>query len=67
MGLQNPHRFRVELLVNTQQQPSETILVKEVLADGERDAADIAVRLLKKEFPTTEWTKIDPWFVEEIS
>ena len=60
------HRFRVELLVNTQLQPSETILVKEVIADGESDAANLAVRLVKKEYPTASWLKIDPWYVEEI-
>ena len=60
------HRFRVELLVNTQAQPSQTMLVKEVLAKGEKDAARLAVRMLMKEHPTTAWVRIDPWYVEEI-
>jgi hypothetical protein len=60
------HRFRVELLVNTQAQPAETMLVKEVIAKGEKDAAQLAVRLLMKENPTTTWVRIDPWYVEEI-
>jgi hypothetical protein len=66
MTPQNQHRFRVELLVNTQLQPLETILVKEVIAIGERDASDLAVRLIRKEYPTASWVKIDPWYVEEI-
>ena len=60
-------RFRVELLASTQLQPTETILVKEVLAKGKHDAVSIAVNLIKKEFPTVGWVKIDPWHVEEIS
>ncbi|MBA2689407.1 MAG: hypothetical protein H0U63_01225 [Burkholderiales bacterium] len=60
------HRFRVELLVNTPAQPSDTILVKEVIAAGEKDAADLAIRLLMKENPTTTWIKIAFWYAEEI-
>ena len=66
MTPRNQQRFRVELLVNTQAQPSETMLVKEVIARGAHDAAELAVRLLMKENPTTTWVKIDPWYVEEI-
>ena len=62
----NQHRFRVELLVNTQTQPSETMLVKEVIAKGEKDAAQLAIRLVRKENPATAWVRIDPWYVEEI-
>lgn len=62
----NNHRFRVELLVNTRLQPSETMLVKEVIALGEGDAANVAIRMLLKENPATTWIRIDPWYVEEI-
>lgn len=65
-ALNNQHRFRVELLVNTQAQPSETMLVKEVIAKGEKHATQLAISLLRKENPTTTWVRIDPWYVEEI-
>ena len=60
------HRFRVELLVNTRSQPSETILIREVIADAERDAAALAIQSIKKEFPTVAWLNIDLWYLEEI-
>lgn len=59
-------RFRVELLVNTELHPNESILVKEVIATGADDAMDVAIRLLQKEYPTASWVKIDPWHVETI-
>ena len=58
--------FRVELLVNTKIQPLEIILVKEVIARGEEDAAILAIFLIKKEYPSARWVKIDPWYVERI-
>ena len=59
-------RFRVELLVNTQLHPTESMLVKEVIATSVDDATEIAIRLLQKEYPTASWVKIDPWHVEAI-
>ena len=66
MTPQTHHRFRVELLVNTEMQPTDTIMVREVIAEGEEDAADLAIRWLQKEYPSASWVKIDPWYIEEI-
>lgn len=59
-------RFRVELLVNTINERTDMIFVKEVMAAGEEAAAEVAIRMLKGENPRTSWLKIDPWYVERL-
>jgi hypothetical protein len=67
MTLGNHQRFRVELLVNTRSALMEMMYVKEVVAVGEEAAAEAAIRMLKGEYPSVRWTKIDPWYVERLN
>lgn len=60
-------RYKVELMTSTMLMPEDNILTKELLAKNCEDAIRLAIELLQKEFPTTPWTKIEPWFVEQVS
>jgi hypothetical protein len=59
-------RYRVELMTATTLRPEDNIITIEVLAKGVTEATTIAIELIQKEFPTTPWIKIEPWFVEKM-
>jgi hypothetical protein len=59
-------RFRVELLVNTRPELMDMMCVKEVRAAGAEAATEIAIRILKGEYPKLSWSRIDPWHVERL-
>ena len=60
-------RYRVELMTATTLRPEDNIITIEVLAKDVEDATTRAIELIQKEFPTTPWIKIDPWFVEAVT
>ncbi len=60
------HRYRVELITATVLRPVDNMMTLEVLAKDSQEAISLAIELLQKEFPTTPWTKIEPWFVERV-
>jgi len=66
MTPQTRQRFRVGLVVNTRLQTSNTMLVKEVVARGERDAIERAVRMVQRGFPGAGWVDIEAWYVERV-
>ena len=59
-------RYRVELITATVLRPEDNMMVLEVLAKDSQEAISLAVELLQKEYPTTPWVKIEPWFVERV-
>ena len=59
-------RYKVELMTATTLKPEDNIITMEVLAKDVQDATTIAIELIQKEFPTTPWIKIEPWFVEQV-
>ena len=57
-------QFRVKLLERVQPQSIDSVLIKEIIANGADEAMDIAVRLLAENYATTSWVTIDPCGME---
>jgi hypothetical protein len=57
-------QFRVKLLERVQLQSIESVLIKEIVANGAEEAMDVAVRLLADGYSTASWVTIDPYWME---